>query len=49
MRALGREPGFHESLYSRRIVPRTFAHFDRYEEFRRLGKSLRGYCPEGAL
>jgi hypothetical protein len=38
---------FHESLYSRRIVPKTFALFDRYAEFHRLGRSLLGYSPGG--
>ena len=46
MRALDRNARFHESLYSRKIVPRTFALFDRYVEFRNLGKSLWGYSPE---
>ncbi len=48
MRRLAGEPRFHESLYSRRIVPRTFALFDRYVEFRGLGKSLWAYSPEAA-
>jgi hypothetical protein len=46
MRALDRNPRFHESLYSRKIVPKTFALFDRYAEFQNLGKSLWGYSPE---
>jgi hypothetical protein len=46
MRALDRNPRFHESLYSRKIVPKTFALFDRYTEFRNLGKSLWGYSRE---
>ena len=48
MRRLAAEPRFHESLYSRRIVPRTFALFDRYEELHSLGKSLWAYSPEAA-
>jgi hypothetical protein len=39
---------FHHSLYSRDIVPRTFALFDRYAEFRSLGDRLPGYAPGGA-
>jgi hypothetical protein len=46
LRELDSNPAFHESLYSRRSVPKTFALFDRYEEFRDLGKSLWGYAPE---
>jgi hypothetical protein len=46
MRALDHNPEFHESLYSRRIVPKTFRLFDRYPEFRDLGRSVRGYSPE---
>jgi len=46
MRGLDRNPRFHESLYSRRIVPKTFALFDRYTEFHHLGKRLWGYSPE---
>lgn len=46
MRALDHNPEFHESLYSRKIVPKTFRLFDRYPEFRDLGRSVRGYSPE---
>jgi hypothetical protein len=46
MRALDRNPRFHESIYSRKIAPRTFALFDRYTEFLDLGKSLWGYSRE---
>lgn len=46
MQELDRDPRFHESLYSRKIVPKTFALFDRYTEFRDLGKGLWGYSPE---
>jgi hypothetical protein len=46
MRALDRDRRFHESLYSRKIVPKTFALFDRYTEFRDLGKGLWGYSRE---
>jgi hypothetical protein len=46
MRELDRNPRFHESLYSRQIVPKTFALFDRYAEFGNLGKSLWGYSRE---
>jgi hypothetical protein len=46
MRALDHNAEFHESLYSRTIVPKTFALFDRYTEFRDLGKGLWGYSRE---
>ena len=46
MRALDHNPEFHESCYSRKIVPKTFGLFDRYPEFRDLGRSVRGYSPE---
>jgi P-aminobenzoate N-oxygenase AurF len=45
MRALDRNPRFHESLYSRKIAPKSFALFDRYMEFRDLGDRLLGYTP----
>jgi hypothetical protein len=40
---LARSPAYHRSLYSRDIVPRTFARFDRHAEFSRLGRTLYGY------
>ena len=40
---LARSPAYHRSLYSRDIVPRTFARFDRHAEFLRLGRTLHGY------
>jgi hypothetical protein len=46
MRALDGNPAFHESLYSRKIVPKTFALFDRYTEFHDMGKRLWGYSRE---
>jgi hypothetical protein len=46
MRALDRNPRFHQSLYSRKIVPKTFALLDEYGEFRHLGKSVWGYSRE---
>jgi hypothetical protein len=46
MRSLDGNPQFHKSVYSREIVPKTFALFDRYAEFRTLGKSLWGYSRE---
>jgi hypothetical protein len=45
LRALGRSESYHRSLYSRDIVPRTFARLDRAPEFRRLGRHLLGYRP----
>jgi hypothetical protein len=45
---LAKDARFHESLYSRKIVPKTFALFDRYAEFRSLGDRVRGYSPGGA-
>ena len=46
MRGLDHNPEFHASLYSRSIVPKTFRLFDRYPEFRELGRSVSGYSPE---
>ena len=40
---LAQSPAYHRSLYSRDIVPRTFARFDRHAEFSRLGRTLYGY------
>ena len=37
LRNLAKDARFHQSLYSRKIVPKTFALFDRYAEF--LGSS----------
>jgi hypothetical protein len=33
-------------MYSRHTTPITFALFDRFEEFRSLGRVLRGYQPQ---
>ncbi len=41
--ALSRDEAYRKSLYSREIVPRTFARFDRAPEFR--GLKLCGYHP----
>lgn len=43
--ALGRSEAYHRTLYSREIVPRTFARFDRWPEFASLGRTLYGYHP----
>ena len=43
LRGLGASPSYHRSLYSRAMVPRTFARFDRYPEFSSLGRTLYGY------
>ena len=40
---LARSPDYHRSLYSRAIVPRTFARFDRSPEFSTLSRTLYGY------
>jgi len=44
MLALGRDEAYRKTLYSREIVPRTFARFDECPEFRML--SLCGYRPQ---
>ncbi|HEY2293569.1 MAG TPA: diiron oxygenase [Thermoanaerobaculia bacterium] len=44
MLALARDQAYRETLYSREIVPRTFARFDECPEFRAL--SLCGYFPQ---
>ena len=46
MLALSRDEAYLKTLYSREIVPRTFARFDKCPEFRTL--SLCGYQPKGA-
>ena len=43
MRALDHDEAFQLALYARSIVPRTFAHFDRWPEFATLGRVFRGY------
>jgi len=45
LRNLATDAHFHQSLYSRQIVPKTFALFDRYAEFRTLGDRMLGYSP----
>jgi P-aminobenzoate N-oxygenase AurF len=40
---LSRSPQYHRSLYSREMVPRTFARFDKCPEFSLLGRTLHGY------
>jgi hypothetical protein len=45
---LARSPAYHRSLYSRGIVPRTFARFDRCPEFSSLSRTLYGYQREHA-
>jgi hypothetical protein len=40
---LARSPAYHRSLYSREMVPRTFARFDRFPEFASLNRTLYGY------
>jgi hypothetical protein len=45
VRDLAESPSYHRSLYSREIVPRTFARFDRCPEFSSLGRTLHGYEP----
>ena len=43
VRQLARSRTYHRSLYSREMVPRTFARFDKYAEFAWLGRTLYGY------
>jgi hypothetical protein len=43
LRALRDSEPYHLSLYSRRIVPRTFARLDAWPEFRTLERKLPGY------
>lgn len=45
--ALGHSLEWNLSLFSRSIVPRTFALFDRWPEFSTLSRVLRGYEPAG--
>jgi hypothetical protein len=43
LRALDHNPEFQLALYARSIVPRSFAHFDRWPEFATLGRVFHGY------
>jgi hypothetical protein len=43
---LGKDQSYHLTLYSREIVPKTFARFDRWPEFSRLQEVLPGYHPD---
>jgi hypothetical protein len=43
VRELAHSRPYHQSLYSREMVPRTFARFDRHAEFSWLGRTLYGY------
>jgi hypothetical protein len=45
LRKLQSDDRYHEMMYSRRTTPITFALLDRFEEFRGVGKTLRGYQP----
>ena len=46
LRGLQSDDRYHEMMYSRRTTPITFALLDRFEEFRDVGKTLRGYQPK---
>ncbi len=48
MERLKGDCGFLQTLYSRKITPRTFARFDADPEFARLGITLPGYRPRAA-
>ena len=48
LRELRQRTDFHASLYSRTIVPRTFARFDGAREFAFMCRVLPGYRPAGA-
>lgn len=43
VRALRSDPRFLRNQYSRTIVPKSFARFDRFPEFRGLGRVMPGY------
>jgi hypothetical protein len=45
LRGLQIDDRYHEMMYSRRTTPITFALLDRFDEFRDVGKTLRGYQP----
>jgi hypothetical protein len=42
---LAQDEAYQRTLYSRRIVPRTFARFDEWREFAAVSRVLRGYQP----
>jgi hypothetical protein len=44
--ALAHDDAYRSSLYSRAIVPRVFARFDQWPEFRWLGLTIAGYRPQ---
>lgn len=46
---LGRAPDYRLTLYSRAIVPKTYAGFDRWPEFACLSQRMPGYRPQPAL
>ena len=46
LRGLQSDDRYHEMMYSRRTTPITFSLLDRFEEFRDVGKTLRGYQPK---
>ena len=48
MRELENNAAYRRTLYSREIVPRTFARFDAHPEFALLARSLPGYVPPPA-
>lgn len=45
--AVGRDPAYHELMYSRRGTPVTFALFDAFPEFHPLRRVIRTYAPGG--
>jgi hypothetical protein len=47
--ALARDRNWNLSLYSRTIVPKTFALFDKWPEFASLSRFLCGYQPMGEM
>jgi hypothetical protein len=47
LRSVGRDPAYHEMMYSRSTTPRTFALFDRFPEMRRMERVLHSYRYDG--
>jgi len=48
LRQLDRSPEYQAMMYSRETTPLTFALFDRFPEFQRMGRVLSAYRPERA-
>jgi P-aminobenzoate N-oxygenase AurF len=46
LRDVGRDPNYHEMMYSRESTPVTFSLFDRFPEFHSMSRVLHSYRPQ---